>query len=1207
MTKRRLWIRRLSLILAGLVVLLIAFYFVITSSAFLKAVVLPRVGAMLGSEVTAASIRLSPFSELGVKDLQVRTSSPEPFLRIPEARVRYRLGELLGGAVKLQEIQLIAPSFVWIQNADGTSNLDPLFKALASKPEAQVPSKKAAPLELSLKNVRLSQATIRWIKTNKDGSRQTIVFDNINLTLDQLANRQAGKWTLNTAVRIEALAASTNANDPSSLSAAVDGSFDFSLDDSLRPQSLKGLLTLNATQASGVWREYQGLSASVDCDAAINLREAKAVIDRLDLGAMQGAAPLLQAGLDRPMTLIWGTNAGGIPDSSFQLSLTNLNLADWQALSDGRIQSGKVAMQMQVRSQEAGQKLGFNLSAQMADVGATWNSNHFEHVSLQLQTGGLLENFQRFQLNAFQLNLSRLNQRLVAFKGSASGDVKSKAFDAEVDFQAVLSEVLQLYPVPSLSASSGTVQFTGKLSQQNQAQRMTGKLTLADFTGGYAPQYRFQRFGAGLDADVEKKDNQLQIQRGVLTMGGGAAREAQVEFSGKWDLAKQAGQIAFKGQQLNAEALKPFVQSALAPRTLESVMLDASGLATFDAQADSTLRADIRVANLVIGDPDKRIPSTPLEAQATVAATMKGRTIVQVERLDLDARAGSQPAGKCQLSGEWNLSNTTGRVTFNITNLNQHLLGPSLNLLLAPQTLSSVTIHTAGSASYGANMSVKAGLTITNLIVRDPAVSQPLEALGCGLEVDGSLQDAVLDLRRVSLFLKPTPRANNQLHLQGKIDLGTNNASANQISLRAEALDLTPWYDLWSHRVTAPPRKPVRPADANTEPAAINLPLQRAVLDVKIGRLYLREIALSNWVATASINRGEVTLKPFQLTLNGAPVNGSGVLNLGLPGYGYDINLTASRVPLKPIVSFSQSDIPAEYQGNFDVQAQIKGAGITGVNLQKTLTGQVDLVLTNANVRLSPKSRLLLTPIALLLRLEELNNARVYGFRAHLQMGSGQVEVQPFELESDVFLAEIKGTIPIAEVLTNSPLRLPIGFSLERNLARKAGLLPVNTPTNVTFVTLPAFAKLGGTLGNPETYTDKLVITGLIARSAAGLPISVGRGAGKTLGKIGNIILGDSTTTEDTQAVPATTETSPPVAARTNIIETPVPAQPLSQPSAVRSLLPFGRRQTNAPATTSDSDTVKKLNVNPTRSLALTNRVPAKPSASTNQPRRSLK
>ena len=89
---------------------------------------------------------------------------------------------------------------------------------------------------------------------------------------------------------------------------------------------------------------------------------------------------------------------------------------------------------------------------------------------------------------------------------------------------------------------------------------------------------------------------------------------------------------------------------------------------------------------------------------------------------------------------------------------------------------------------------------------------------------------------------------------------------------------------------------------------------------------------------------------------------------------------------------------------------------------------------------------------------------------------------------------------------TNSPLNhLPVNFYLTRSLAQKAGLMPANTPADAAYVLLPNFVKLKGTIGDPKSDINKLVITAIIAESAGGL---AGGSAGKILRTPGNIIQG---------------------------------------------------------------------------------------------------
>ena len=99
------------------------------------------------------------------------------------------------------------------------------------------------------------------------------------------------------------------------------------------------------------------------------------------------------------------------------------------------------------------------------------------------------------------------------------------------------------------------------------------------------------------------------------------------------------------------------------------------------------------------------------------------------------------------------------------------------------------------------------------------------------------------------------------------------------------------------------------------------------------------------------------------MTLNGAPVNGMVALNLGVPGYTYDLSFQADRVPLEPLANSFSTNRAGYFKGDLIGSAQIKGAGVTGVNLRKNLNGQVALSVTNMNLEIvGPKTRRMLEP-----------------------------------------------------------------------------------------------------------------------------------------------------------------------------------------------------------------------------------------------------
>src|SRR5438876_10517401 len=101
--KRRNWLRAIAWILGILVVLVVVIYFVGTSSAVFKSVILPKVSKSLNAQVTVSDASISPFSQVILRDLKVQTTGSEPLVSAPEVRLRYHLMDIIGGHLDVDE------------------------------------------------------------------------------------------------------------------------------------------------------------------------------------------------------------------------------------------------------------------------------------------------------------------------------------------------------------------------------------------------------------------------------------------------------------------------------------------------------------------------------------------------------------------------------------------------------------------------------------------------------------------------------------------------------------------------------------------------------------------------------------------------------------------------------------------------------------------------------------------------------------------------------------------------------------------------------------------------------------------------------------------------------------------------------------------------------------------------------------------------
>jgi len=247
------------------------------------------------------------------------------------------------------------------------------------------------------------------------------------------------------------------------------------------------------------------------------------------------------------------------------------------------------------------------------------------------------------------------------------------------------------------------------------------------------------------------------------------------------------------------------------------------------------------------------------------------------------------------------------------------------------------------------------------------------------------------------------------------------------------------------------------------------------------------------------------------MQVNDGPVKASLHMDFTQPDWAYRMNFDAQNVPVQAFTDTLDPANKGKVSGLVLASGDWSGEGLTEPALQRNLSGTMSMQYKDANIELvSPTIRLLMSPITALLRLPELMKTPISGLEANVNVQNQTLTLKDTKVLSDAFQVHTGGEIPLANVLTNSVLNLPVEFHLERSIAKKSNLIPSSAPKDTPFVKLPDFVKLQGTVGKPETKTDKLVLSGLLVKSAAGLPLNVGEGAVNALKGVGNFLVGDS-------------------------------------------------------------------------------------------------
>jgi len=1129
--KGRGWLRKLAWIAGIFIVLVVVAYFVATSSAFFKGVVLPRVGKAINADITVSAASISPFKEVVLQNLKVQTTGTEPLITANEVRVRYSLMDVLRGNIRVDEVVLSSPTVNLIENADKSSNLDPILKSQQGKPAA-APAKASKPVQIDLKKLALTDATVRKVKLYKNGNRDVIEVSHLNTTLDDLKNGQTAKLGVGADLRVE--------NNPPApgvsglLVGKLNGNFGFTLTADLKPASVNGKAHLDVSRAEGAFAELGGGGADLECEVsptdikqlALHFQRNGTRLGELrvsgpfDMSKTEGRLAVAIVSIDKQLLNLAGAK-NGMDFGTTVLNSTN----DVQITKAGS--SFTAVGQLAVSKFEVKRA---NETTPPLDLQAQYN------VTVDLAQSNSL--VRELTLSGTQRGQPLLSAELTSPMQIAWGNTANAVGDSTFKFNLTGLNLRDWRAFVGNLEPEGTVNAQMKLLSQEGGKQLTFDLSSqienlsAAFGSNHITQANVTLQANGKAADLK----QFDIKQYMLKIAQQSQPMLTVSGSGTYDLATTNADMQVKMSAALASLLR------VMPQPDASV---TAGTVEFQGHVVQKQGTQSLTGNLALADLSGRFGKNEFKgfgATMDLDASMSPQQ-VQLRKATGKLTEGANAGGGFDLAATYNLVSKAAQLTATVTDLNQYGLRPFLEPMLADKQLVSVAINGTASTQYdpqGAS-SLKADMQVTKLVVRDAKNSFPSTPLEAKLQADASLRKGVADVRQFQVTLTPTARAKNEVVLSGQIDMSQTNAITGQLKLAADALDLTSYYDLFAGDKPksgttgrAESRPAATPSATEKEPEATRLPLRNFTADASIRLLYLREVEVADFQAKAKIDGGRVVLSPFKFSLNGAPADMTLDFDMGIPGYKYDLALNAQRVPLAPFINSFQPERKGQIGGTLTAQARLGGAGITAASLQKNLKGQFDVSSTNLNLAVvnikTPLLKLVVNVVSMVPDLvrdpasavgrllggvigqagssgglaDEMQQAPIDSILARAAVGSGRVDLQQAVVQSAAFQATAQGAITLGVPLTNSVMQLPVTLSLKRSLAERMNLLPANTPTNAAYAKLPDFLTIRGTMGNPQPDINKRALFGTVLTGVAG---SI-KGGGGILQDVGGILTG---------------------------------------------------------------------------------------------------
>ena len=1163
-----------------LLLLLIVAYFIVTSSAFIQGVVIPRVEKTVNAKITVADVEFSPFTQLALHEVKITPEGREMLLSAKLIHARYSLLAILRGNILVEEVLLDAPTVSVVTNPDGSSNLD-FLKSLSSSADTSRSQENSVdasgPTRLNIKSVALKNGTFRQTTTSKTGDKVVTELASLMVTASDIRNGGRGKLDFSGGLSLDKTTASPTA--VASLQAMLGGSFTFDLTQDIIPGEARGAATFTVSRGTGEFADLNGLVAKLDCE--VSPTEVKQLALRFDRGnkslgearvsgpfdsaRQQGKLKLEILSIDRQVLNLFGA-ASGIDFVGTTVSAgcdVEFSKGGESIASNGRLEVARFQIKRQGQTTpELDLRCDYGVALDLAS-----KTLQIKNVSLAVTQKsrallqGELSNPMTLALGSNATNgtseavltLALTDLNLADWKPFTGSDGPTGSVSAKVKLVTrpaggqVVAQIESLVENLALGPGDqalriGELSFNGVVTNQSPNLSVTAVMAARNIS---MPAVQGTPLEATLKLDASVAKSVAELRQCALQLTSTTRARNELSLKGTVDFSDTeavTGKLALTADALDATRYYDLFDSktqkavAATPQTVttNSVSANKDGGAVklplrnfiVEAAIGRFLLREVDVANFqtTIALDSRRVLLKPFQLtlnNAPITASVDVDMSEPGYKLDLTFDAKGVPIepiansfspaqrGKAKGTASARIKLVTQpgdkQIAARIESLFENLaLGLGDQIL----RIGEISIN-GGVTNQNQRQFVNADIATRNIFL--PATQgTPLEA---ALKLEASIAKNVAELHQCGLRLTPTDRAANELSLVGSVDFSDMDAITGKLALTSAALDATRYYDLFdSNTQKAGDRNP-QSATTNTvaaskEPDAVKLPFRNFVAEATIGRFYLREVDAANLQATLAVNGSRVLLKPFQLTLNNAPITATADVDLGMPGYKYDLSFNANGVPIEPLANSFSPDYRGKAQGRLIAGINVKGAGVTGANLRNTLAATADLNFTNANIQITGKSmKKVVGVISIALNAPELLSSPLDYVTTRIRAGEGKIEVSSFVAQSAVLHAESQGTIPITEVLMDSPLNQPVEVSLVRNLANKLSF--ANVPTNVPYMKLPDFVTIKGTLGNVDPKVDKTKLTGLtVLAVGAGVANIIGGKAGEQVGAAADLVSG---------------------------------------------------------------------------------------------------
>jgi len=1204
---------KIAVISACAVIILLGFiYFFLTSSFFIKAVILPKVSKAINAEVYATHVTVHPFSEVVISGLKI-SGANSTLLQAGGLKIKYNLLKILRGVVAIDEIELTTPVFDLQINADKSSNIDPVLKSLMSaqskEPTAQ---KREKTQELLIKRIVLTNANFTLKEFDQAGISQQIFISSLNLTATTIGNGVKGEVQLSSGFDYKSAGNSTNMVT-SGISGNISSKCSFTLGNDFNLLNISADAEVEIKDAFGLYSESKGyrgivksivsstnlefqlsfvdfhnkpsgqilvsgpfsfqtkegnlnvlvtnidhtllnfvnsgnkfdfqnteadaiidlkisnnaslialesdfrvknvvllsqsgsslpLDSSANLDFIFDLTKRNIKVNKFRLDVIQGTNSSINAVIEKPVNIAWSTNYTDLPDSIFSVSITNLNLADFSSLAGDFITRGILNAKSKISIVDSGNTLGISSSLSINDLMISTGTNILRVPSLSAESNMKISKYSNIEITNLSITASSNNVDLAYANIAGNYDITSQAGTLNSD----LSADLQLFPIAissnlfSINSGKLKANFKINLSGTNNIDVLSKcEITNlnAKFNDIILPDYSII-----IDSNISHRTNSVKIQKLNLTFGKQRDLSDNIKITGLYDINKSS----FNGD-LIIDDLKNTVSIILSkiPKfnqlRIKLDRLSAISSVNYEPSSNSTVSADLIIRNLYLED-HPTAHRNGFDVLCSTKVNFAGLTNVNSFSLKILLTNNIQTNGLILIDGNGLIPTGPAQINFNISQLNREILEVFLKDYVNITNLGNINISASGSVGLRNTeiSNLMASFTFADIIKVKADIRNSLDLKLNTAFINGGNG---LDIKDFTIVL-PGNSGTNAINIKGYLENLKSNSLCGNISIQGDEIDIGPLMDSYSllAKSDVTKQQSSKPVSETESESKTNVKIGKLDASVNIRSLMYHDLKLSNIVMNCNLGTNTVKIQPLALSIDNRPISLTVTGRTDIPGGLYAMTLSASNINITPVVNDFLPGYSNQVLGVLSANGEIKGISTSGAILRSNLVGDLELSLTNAEIRLvSSKFNWIITPIAMVLGLNDLLESPVTSLYVKSSAGNGVINLDQLDVMSPRFLSRNNGKIILNDILTNSTIDIPITLEIERSLVQKLGLQANNTNR---YVLLPQFAKITGTIGSYKTKVDEFALSKLILKSVTGVPERAGAGALNIITNIGS-------------------------------------------------------------------------------------------------------